>query len=82
MSASTPPPVRLLSLDDLARKAGMSRTSVWTLRRRPDFPQPLQLGRSVRFVESEVDTWLMAQRIETATQAADDGETADGAAGA
>ena len=81
------PPVRLLSLSDLQRKlGGLSRTSVWALRRSPGFPAPVKLGNAPRYVESEIDAWLLKQPRQTAQDAsgttnggADDQGTADGA---
>lgn len=64
------PPVRLLSLADLQRKlGGLSRTSVWALRRSPDFPAPVTFGKAVRYVECEIDAWLLKQPRQTAQDA-------------
>ena len=72
-------PVRLLSLDELQRKLGVSRTQVWTLRRTPGFPAPILIGsvsRGKRFIESEIDAWLLAQDREDAL-CADSGPASD-----
>ena len=72
MTASAP--VRLLTLTDLASKLNLSRTAVWAARRTPDFPKPLRLaGRHPRYVESEVDEWLLAQPRAEDTATADEG---------
>ena len=83
--SETPAPVRLLSPADLADKLRVSRTTAWAMRRRPGFPRPVDLGERVtRYVESEVDAWIAAQRRHDAPRptngAAPDRETADGAA--
>ena len=67
-----PAPVRMLSIADLQRKLGnLSRTSVWTLRRLPGFPVPIRLGMAQRYVEAEVDRWLLSQP-RTAAQTGED----------
>ena len=86
-----PAPVRMLSIADLQRKLGnLSRTSVWTLRRLPGFPVPIRLGMAQRYVEAEVDRWLLSQPRTAAQTGEDtpsstngpapDRETADGTA--
>ena len=62
------PPVRLLNLTDLSAKlAGLSCTATWALRRRPDFPRPVDVGRAPRYIASEIDEWLLARpRVDTA----------------
>ena len=60
------PPVRLLSIDGLQRKLGLSRTALWTLRRTPGFPVPIVIGdsgRGKRFIEAEIDAWLLSQVV-------------------
>ena len=50
---------RLLSINQLCKRLGCSRTTVQTLRKRPDFPRPILLtGKKLTFVESEIDDWL------------------------
>lgn len=83
----TPAPYgRLLTLDDLKRKLGVSRTATWNLRRRPDFPRPVLIGEARKFIEAEVDGWIASQPREDAAQAtnapADDANPAGGAASA
>ena len=56
---------RLLTITELQQKLGSpSRSALWKLRRAPDFPKPVMLGgseRAVRYVDSEVDEWMLAQ---------------------
>ncbi len=64
------PPVRMISLRELERKlGGLSRTSVWALRRSPDFPAAVLLGNAPRYIESEIDAWLLTQPRQTAAAA-------------
>lgn len=40
-------------------RLGMSRTSLWRLRKEGDFPSPVKLGkRAVAYHRKEVDEWL------------------------
>ena len=77
MPEPTPPPVRLISIPELQRKCGLSRTAVWQLRRTPGFPAAVDMPGSnarPRFVESEIDDWLLSRprrpAAETAAQTA------------
>lgn len=50
---------RLLSRNALMEKLGVSRSQLWMILRRPDFPKPRDLGeRSQRWLESEVEEWM------------------------
>lgn len=40
----------------------MSRSAVWRLTENPTFPEPLVLGRNVRWIRSEVEEWLLTNR--------------------
>lgn len=63
-------PTRLLRVSQLVKKLSVSRSTLyaWLCQRSayfvPSFPQPLRLGdgRSVFWVESEIDAWLQSQR--------------------
>ncbi|MDQ1249186.1 MAG: hypothetical protein QG597_3560, partial [Actinomycetota bacterium] len=46
----------------LAHEWGVSLSTVKRLTARADFPTPVRLGGSVRWVAAEVDTWAEAQR--------------------
>ena len=62
-----------LTLAQTARKIGVSRTELFHLRKRPDFPAPLMLtSRTVRYVADEIDAWMMAR-----PRAAEPSRTAD-----
>ena len=62
----------LLSYHDLTIRLNLSRTALWGLVRRGEFPAPIKIGRSVRFRESDVTEWIAAQApvSETAAQTA------------
>lgn len=57
------PTMRFIRVRETIQKTGLSKSSIYDLMAQGQFPQTVRLGgRSVAFVESEVDTW-MAERI-------------------
>ena len=53
---------RLLDVGSIKRLTGFkSTTSVYTLMRERDFPKPIAIGRTNRWVESEVQGWISQQ---------------------
>lgn len=69
-------PTRLLRVSQLVKKLSVSRSTLyaWLCQHSayfvPSFPQPLRLGdgRSVFWVEAEVDAWLQSQRAPQASR--------------
>lgn len=59
--APVPAPRRLMRADETCRKAGFGKTSLYKLMETEGFPRPVQIGTSVRWVESEVDAWIEAR---------------------
>lgn len=61
---SPQPSPRLLRLPAVKAKTGCSKTLLYTLISRGEFPSPLPLSaHSVAWLESEVDDWIQARRI-------------------
>lgn len=56
--ASDPKP-RLLRLSEVLKTIALGRTMVYALMARGEFPRPLKAGRTSRWVESEVQAWVM-----------------------
>lgn len=53
---------RMLNIKQVAEISGLSRTTLWRLEKREDFPCRRQLSpRRVGWVESEVIEWLEAK---------------------
>lgn len=48
----------MLTAKDLAKMLGINLRSVWRRKADGTLPQPVQLGRSVRWVRKEVERWL------------------------
>ncbi|WP_429120162.1 helix-turn-helix transcriptional regulator [Aeromonas allosaccharophila] len=67
MEQHTPPSnalsMRFIRVREAIQKTGLSKSSIYDLMAQGQFPQTVRLGgRSVAFVEGEVDAW-MAERI-------------------
>jgi len=63
------PQQRLLRLRDVLHLVGLSKSTVYAMIRRGEFPRPVHLGCMATWVESEIGTWI-ASRIEERDQAA------------
>lgn len=60
---TAPPTLRFIRMREAVKKTGLSKSSIYDLMALGQFPQTVHLsGRSVAFVESEIDDW-MAKRI-------------------
>jgi len=53
-----PTPIRLLRLPEVIRRTGLSRTHLWRLAQRGDFPSPTHLGRSAFWSSEAIDEWV------------------------
>ncbi|MGQ5245456.1 helix-turn-helix transcriptional regulator [Xanthomonas arboricola] len=67
--SSTNPQHRLLRLRDVLDKVGLSKSTVYAMIRRKEFPKPVHLGCMATWVESEIDAWITS-RIDERDQAA------------
>ena len=57
------PTMRFIRVREAIQKTGLSKSSIYDLMAQGQFPQTVRLGgRSVAFVEGEVDAW-MVERI-------------------
>lgn len=57
--------MQLKTLSEAASKTGFALKTVehWAYRRRrppSGFPMPIKVGRQLRFIEEEIDTWIAA----------------------
>lgn len=52
----------LLSIKQLIQKLGMSRSTIYALIKRNDFPQPIKIGRLARWIESEIDDYIITKK--------------------
>ena len=61
---------RLLRRKEVETRCGIARTTIYRLMRCGQFPEPLKVGpRAVRWLESEIETWL-AERPRATGEAA------------
>jgi len=51
---------RLIGIDEVTARVGLSSRSVWRLRDSGQMPSPLKLNRSVRWKEAEISAWIAA----------------------
>ena len=57
--------VRVLRVQEVAKKLGVCRATVYALLRETDFPKPIKLGgKAVGWVESRVDEWILNRGVE------------------
>ena len=63
-------PIRMLTMAQVVNKIGLSRAKIYELIADGDFPQAYSIGggRAMRFVESEIDQWLLDQIQKSRTE--------------
>ena len=50
---------RLLRREEVERRCGLARTSIYRMMRAGIFPEPVKVGpRAVRWAESEIERWV------------------------
>jgi prophage regulatory protein len=55
---------RLLRAQEVCARTGLSRTSIWRLIKKADFPSPVVLTRQrVGWREAEVDQWIATRSV-------------------
>lgn len=75
-------PSRLLRRADVLARVGIAKSTLYLRISAGTFPKPVHLGSSVRWVESEIDSWIqdqMEQRGQTGETGGMDGGIADAA---
>jgi excisionase family DNA binding protein len=50
--------MKLLTVDDVAELLKVSTRHVWKLLSAGRFPQPIRIGRSVRWRRADVENWI------------------------
>ena len=62
--------MRLIRTDEVTTRTGLSRTTLWRLERKGEFPVRRQIGaNSVGWIEAEVDRWIESRpAVQTTTQ--------------
>lgn len=52
--------MRFLRLNEVQERVGLGRTSIYKMMGEGKFPKPVNtLGRTVAWIDSEVDEWMM-----------------------
>jgi prophage regulatory protein len=70
-SANPQPPIRFLRFPAVLARTGLSRSTIWRLERRGEFPRHRRISRNaVAWIEAEVADWMRskaASAIDTET---------------
>ncbi len=82
--------MKVLRIRDVANTTGLSRTTLWRLERRGDFPRRIRLSpNSTGWIESEIEEWIESRPRKSSSEsntenseAAWKASTADGSVGA
>lgn len=53
--------LRLIDLQEVRRLTSLSRSQIYSLMQRGQFPSGVKIGRSARWVQPEVNTWISMQ---------------------
>jgi len=68
---------RLLRQAEVMRMTGLSRTAIWDMERRGEFPRRRRVGaRTVAWLESELVEWMRTRPVVGVGGAAEDEEAA------
>lgn len=59
-SSATLPPL-LLTLPDVLAQCQLSRSQIYSLVARGEFPEPIKIGRSARWLAKELEAWIERQ---------------------
>jgi prophage regulatory protein len=60
MATDLPPDDHILREPDVERKTGLSRTTIWRLERKNEFPRRLRLSaNTVGWLASEIQAWMV-----------------------
>ncbi|OQW90240.1 MAG: hypothetical protein BWK72_03285 [Rhodoferax ferrireducens] len=51
----------LLAFDSLSRYVNFGRSRIYALINQGEFPPPVKIGKSSRWVKAEIDAWLTKQ---------------------
>lgn len=53
--------MKAINKEQTAKKIGKSTRWIEIRVQRSEFPQPVQIGGELRWIEDEIDAWLLAQ---------------------
>lgn len=69
MHTTAPQDIKILRINDVAKRTGVCRATVYNWLKSAEFPRQIQLGpKSVGWVASEVDAWLAGRIAARDTQ--------------
>jgi predicted DNA-binding transcriptional regulator AlpA len=53
---------RLLHIEEVFERTGLSRTKVYALLTKKEFPEPLKIDRCSRWIDDEITAWIESLR--------------------
>ena len=56
---------RLLTINETMQLLGMKRSTFYLVKKRPDFPKPIKIGRMTRFKLSDILEWIEKKKKES-----------------
>jgi len=56
--------MKLLTLKEVMEKTSFKKSTIYKFIKTKDFPKPLKIGTSSRWLENEVDSWIKHQITE------------------
>lgn len=54
--------LKILLVPEVVAKTRLCKASIYKMHRNNDFPRKIKMGRSVGFIESEVDAWILSKQ--------------------
>ena len=51
--------MRFLNLKQVMQKTGLSKTHIYRLMQRGDFPEKIKVGASSYWLESDIENWML-----------------------
>jgi len=67
---STDSGTALLAFEPLSNYVYMGRSRIYALIKESDFPSPIKIGKSSRWLKSEIDSWIATQAAARQTKEA------------
>ena len=65
--------MRILRMNEVVERSGLSRTTIWRLERRQEFPPRRKLGpKAVGWLDDEIEEWIRSRAPVQAQSPQDD----------
>lgn len=54
--------IKILRVPEVTQKTRMCKAAIYKAYRDDNFPRKIKMGRSVGFIESEIDAWILSKQ--------------------